>query len=252
MRDGDTRLIINADDFGSSSTVNRAVAEAFERKLINSASLMVNRPSFLEACVLARTLGVQNRLGVHLNMTTGAPLTMDIKALRAFCDARGQFNGQRQHWICLPRSIRTAIMGEWDAQIRACTEQGIKPTHLDTHHHVHYAWPVCGILIDLARQHGIRAIRVHQNHGRRVNSLKRCYTAVFNRRLVRLGLARSDIFCAAEELLAQPLPGTVPRVELMVHPDLNSARQLMDVWSAAGRPELLVERLRRIGVGQGQ
>jgi len=54
-------LIVNADDFGGSASINEAVIRAHYDGILTSASLMVNEPGFAEAVKLARenpTLGV--------------------------------------------------------------------------------------------------------------------------------------------------------------------------------------------------
>ncbi|MDD3878987.1 MAG: ChbG/HpnK family deacetylase [Syntrophomonas sp.] len=57
-------LIINADDFGLSPGVNRAIGELHQARVVFSATLMVNMPGFEEAVALVRqclALGV----GLH-------------------------------------------------------------------------------------------------------------------------------------------------------------------------------------------
>src|SRR5437868_399786 len=64
------RLIVNADDFGLSPSVNQAVVRAHRDGILTSASLMVNEPAFEEAVTLARQnphLGV----GLHLTLLCG-------------------------------------------------------------------------------------------------------------------------------------------------------------------------------------
>ncbi|HEX3890348.1 MAG TPA: ChbG/HpnK family deacetylase, partial [Verrucomicrobiae bacterium] len=48
------RLIVNADDFGLSSSVNAAVIRAHRQGILTTASLMVNEPGFDEAVKLAK------------------------------------------------------------------------------------------------------------------------------------------------------------------------------------------------------
>lgn len=40
------KLIINADDFGISNDVNRAILQSFQEGLISSATIMTNMPGF--------------------------------------------------------------------------------------------------------------------------------------------------------------------------------------------------------------
>src|SRR5690349_10998590 len=60
------RLIVNADDFGASRSINEAVIRAHREGILTTASLMVNEPACGEAVELAK----QNpRLGVGLHLT---------------------------------------------------------------------------------------------------------------------------------------------------------------------------------------
>src|SRR6187549_3013840 len=64
--DARRRLIVNADDFGRSRSINEAVVRAHREGILTTASLMVNEPACADAVALAR----QNpRLGVGLHLT---------------------------------------------------------------------------------------------------------------------------------------------------------------------------------------
>src|SRR5271168_2982915 len=66
------RLIINADDFGLTPGVNRAIAELHQARVLTSATLMATGPAFDDAVAIARanpTLGV----GCHIVLTDGVP-----------------------------------------------------------------------------------------------------------------------------------------------------------------------------------
>src|SRR5207237_814650 len=84
------RLIVNADDFGLSDGVNRAISEAHAAGTVSSASLLVNAPGFADAVRRARAapaLGV----GLHFNLTMGAPVS-PATAVPSLCDRRtGRF-----------------------------------------------------------------------------------------------------------------------------------------------------------------
>ena len=67
------RLIINADDFGLTAGVNRAIVEAHENGVVSSATLMANGQAFAQAVRLAQStprLGV----GCHVVLVDGSPL----------------------------------------------------------------------------------------------------------------------------------------------------------------------------------
>ena len=79
MRVGSTpsprRLIVNADDYGLSRGVNTGIIEAAETGVVTSASMMVNLPGFNDAAARAGSRPSLS-LGLHLNLTTGKPLTL--------------------------------------------------------------------------------------------------------------------------------------------------------------------------------
>jgi len=85
------RLIINADDFGLTSGVNRAIAKCHTRGVVTSATLMAAGDAMLDASRLAPTLP---RLGVgcHVVLVDGSPLlpAAEVPSL-AFADAGSAF-----------------------------------------------------------------------------------------------------------------------------------------------------------------
>src|SRR3989454_4370593 len=59
-------VIVNADDFGQSSGINRGIVTAHERGIVTSASLMVRWPAAAEAAAYARA-HPRLDLGLHLD-----------------------------------------------------------------------------------------------------------------------------------------------------------------------------------------
>ena len=78
------KIIINADDFGMSAEANKAIVEAFEKNVISSTTLMANMSGFNEACELAHRHRLLGKIGVHLNLTSGYPLSEPIRKCCAF------------------------------------------------------------------------------------------------------------------------------------------------------------------------
>ncbi len=226
-------IVINADDFGMSSEVNRAVAECFAAGYISSATLMANMPAAREAIELIHRDGLDGRIGVHLNLTEGTPLTDAIRRQERFCDADGRFRGRGRTVWRLSRDEQAALLDELTAQIASIIEQGISPTHLDSHHHAHTQWPIAGIVIELARRKGINAIRPSRNCGPGLTFPKNVYKQALNRRLQRSGMAKVRYFGSGSDVMAlEPFDGSV---EVMVHPGWDEDK-LVDLTS--GRPDL--------------
>ena len=67
------RLIVNADDFGLTPGVNRAIAEAHQRGIVTSTTLMANSAAFAQAVESAHTLP-RLSVGCHVVLVDGAPI----------------------------------------------------------------------------------------------------------------------------------------------------------------------------------
>ena len=160
------KIIVNADDFGMSAEVNRAIVEAFENNVISSTTLMANMPGFDEACELAHRHRLVSKIGLHLNLTSGYPLSSPIRRCARFCDTNGMFRA-RQTRFRLSKEERLAVETEIASQVKACLDRGLRPTHLDSHHHVHTECTIGAAAITIARQNRIKAIRLARNCGPR-------------------------------------------------------------------------------------
>jgi predicted glycoside hydrolase/deacetylase ChbG (UPF0249 family) len=134
-------LIVNADDFGLTSGVSRGILECYERGIVTSTTLMVNRgadPALLDA-LRASGLGV----GLHVNLTLGAPVS-EPRRVASLLDDGGQFvrDARLQAERAKPEEARIEIGNQIEEFRRL---MGRFPTHLDSHHHVAKG----GALLDL-------------------------------------------------------------------------------------------------------
>src|SRR5262249_35706710 len=132
------RLIVNADDFGLTSGVNRAVIRAHENGIVTSTTVMVNMPPFEEAAVMAGqypSLGV----GLHFNITQGEPVAQP-KTIRSLLQTTDSFIGTSsalaRRWLA-GRLKKDEIIIELRAQIEKALSEGLTLTHIDSHKHSH-------------------------------------------------------------------------------------------------------------------
>jgi hopanoid biosynthesis associated protein HpnK len=156
----DKRIIINADDFGLSEPVNNAVAKAHTEGVLTSATIMANMPAADEAVKIARKLPGLG-VGVHLNLSEGAPLSKD-SSIECLLNIDGEFALSVLKLSVLSiagHKIRNAIRTELAAQIQWILDKGLTPTHLDSHYHIHTLPPIFPIVCDLARRFEIPAVR---------------------------------------------------------------------------------------------
>ena len=151
------KLIINADDLGSGPGRDRGIFRCVEQGIVTSASLLANGPSFVEAAREARRQELP--LGVHLNLSEGRALTGIIAGLT---DASGNFPGKPGLRRILTRGglDLAGVRRELAAQIDRVWQAGLVPDHFDTHQHFMLFPTVSGLLIELARQERIAAVRL--------------------------------------------------------------------------------------------
>ena len=159
------RLIINADDFGLTAGVNRAIAEAHQRGIVTSSTLMANSQAFDEAVAIARSATGNNfSVGCHVVLLDGEPLlpATQVPSLLepkngASC-FRESLNGfavaSFRHQLN-PEEIEA----ETAAQIGRLQASGIQPSHLDTHKHAHMFPGVLRPLLRGAKSKGVGAVR---------------------------------------------------------------------------------------------
>jgi len=154
------RLIINADDFGICEGVNKGIVEAHCKGVLTSGTIMVNMLAAEQAVESAR--GLANfGVGIHLNLTEGRPVSKE-EDVKCMLDSDGKFAlsaGKLAIRAALRGKVRAAIEAELSAQIQWVIDRGIKPTHLDSHKHIHSFPAIFRIVCRLAKQFGIPAIR---------------------------------------------------------------------------------------------
>ncbi len=180
-------LIVNADDFGLTPGVNRGIIHGFENGIITSTSLLAVAPAFDDAVACWRaTSRAGLGIGVHFALVGEDPPLLSAREIPSLVDARGHFPPSWKQF--LPRASAGRIdpdevRAELGAQLRRIEEVGIVPTHVDSHQHLHL-WPmVRRIVVDLACQHGIDAIRVPRSMARGARPF------LLNRLADRLGTA---------------------------------------------------------------
>jgi predicted glycoside hydrolase/deacetylase ChbG (UPF0249 family) len=134
-----TVLIVNADDFGRTPSVNEGIVRSHEEGIVTSASLMVRWPSAREAARRSRELPGLS-VGLHLDF--------------------GEAIWRGGRWV----SVYTVVPLEAPA-VRAEARRQLAefrrlmrrdPTHLDTHQHAHVHEPkIVPELAELAEEVGV-------------------------------------------------------------------------------------------------
>ena len=155
------RLIVNADDFGLSRSVNEAVIRAHRDGILTSASLMVNEPACDEAVKIAKE---NPKLGVGLHIT----LLMGHSALPAgkipgLVNNRGEFSdspvstGMKYFFNS---GLRKQLRAEIRAQFEKFRATGLPLDHVNGHLHFHLHPVVFKILMEDSDTLGISHLRL--------------------------------------------------------------------------------------------
>jgi chitin disaccharide deacetylase len=155
------RLIINADDFGLTRGVNRAVMELQIKGALTSATLMARAAATDEAIEEALRTPLL-RVGCHVVLMDGEPAlsSRDIPSL--VNRKTGQFHSTPGAFLLMALTGRidpAEIEAEAAAQIALLKGRGLHLTHVDTHKHTHMFPAVLRPLLRAARAAGISAIR---------------------------------------------------------------------------------------------
>ena len=156
-----TRLIVNADDFGLTSGVNRAILELHRSGVLTSATMMARAAATEEAISIARsspTLGV----GCHIVLVDGEPVLPPSSLPTLTHPATGRFHPTLGKFVkaLLTRPILAGeIESEACAQIQSLQARGVHLTHIDTHKHTHMFPQVLRPVLRAARSCGVRLIR---------------------------------------------------------------------------------------------
>ena len=152
---------MNADDFGLTSGVNRAILEAHRSGILTSATLMANSPAFDEAVRLAREFPKLS-VGCHIVLVNGNPVSSPsaIPSLATGHPGRFRESISSVAWCALTRQLNPSeIENEVTAQIRKIQAAGITASHVDTHKHTHLFPPILHAVLRAAAACGVPAIR---------------------------------------------------------------------------------------------
>ncbi|NOS69270.1 MAG: hopanoid biosynthesis-associated protein HpnK [Verrucomicrobia bacterium] len=261
------RLIVNADDFGRSRSINEAVIRAHREGILTTASLMVNEPDSGEAVALAKEnprLGI----GLHLVLLCGRS-ALSPEKIPGLVNARSEFSNNPVSVgvnYFFKRSLREQLRAEIHEQFARFRATGLPLDHVNGHLHVHLHPVVFEILMEAVEQFGIRHMRLTREpfwmdvplaRGRRL--YRAAHAAIYfvlgwraqsqlKQKQIRhtqrvFGLLQNDRVDAAyvRKLLAVLLPGDS---ELYSHPSLDKFRHEFDALVDPG----IRETIQRLGI----
>lgn len=160
------RLIVNADDFGLTDGINRAVRDLHESGSLTSTTLMAAAPRFREAVEISQT---QKLLGVgcHIVLVDGTPVAAPA-AIPTVLEPSTAQGDEPRFRATLGEFVRDLYLGRIDgahieheaiAQIMRLQQTGVAVTHVDTHKHTHMFPMVLNSVMRAAQACNVHAIR---------------------------------------------------------------------------------------------
>lgn len=249
------KVIINADDFGHDAATSDAIMQAFRSGYITQATVMANMPDCERAVNEARAAGFGARIGLHINLTDGIPLTEPIRSSRAFCDDSGKFDGsavlRKRHFLPYPISDASALAIEIEAQVKRYISLGLTLLHADSHHHAHTRLPIARVAMPILAKYGFRSVRRPYSHNLTMSiggQLRRIRNYLFlnevRKSRLRIAAGFSGAFYSSCDIMAET------SFEVMVHPHFYEGL-LVDVsdFASGGGQEIskCVSFIRSIG-----
>ncbi len=239
------RLIVNADDFGLTPGVNRAIVQAHRQGIVTSSTLMANGGAFGDAVAQACSCP-ELSVGCHVVLVDGRPLSPAPQVRTLLAGSDGHF---RQGFLSLAGAAlggglsSTELEAEIVAQVRKLQDAGVAVSHLDSHKHSHVFPAVFRALLRAARRCGVRAVRNPFEPARlqplwslgwRKRAWSRypavrlmgCFAGAFRRRVAQEGLITTDgtlgitVTGCLDAFLLQDLVRRIPdgTWELLCHP----------------------------------
>ena len=155
------KLIINADDFGLSQSINEGILVGIQKKIIRSVSLFANAPKTHDAVEIVKACPDVD-IGVHLTLTQ-TRATSSPEKIPSLITKEGAFVPNIQALakkMFFDQLDFQEIYKEFERQIVKISGSGINVSHLDTNQHVHLHPKIFYIVLSLAKKYNIKYVRI--------------------------------------------------------------------------------------------
>ena len=158
---GQKFVVFNADDFGYSDGVNRAIFRAHTEGVLTSTSLMVAEPGFAQAVEGARELPALG-VGLHL-VVTNDRAALPREKISALVNPDGRFGADPFRTglkYAFSKTAQTQLRIEIEAQFARFAETGLAWSHVDGHQHFHLPPVVWDCVLENCVRYGVFRLRV--------------------------------------------------------------------------------------------
>lgn len=214
-----TRIIINADDFGISEKVNKSIIDLMISGNISSATLIANGEAIHEAIESKKNFP-NISYGIHLNCSEGSPFHFDDN-LQKILDKNGHYNNNSIKKIGLKFNILKSIYKDWSKQIIFLQKHGLEISHLDSHHHMHTRPILMPVIRKIQKEFKIYKIRNTMNlygKGNGISMIKSTNKKLWQIAMRANGAKMTDYFSSLDAFVSSKPNLSNKTIELMVHP----------------------------------
>ncbi|HLX26491.1 MAG TPA: hopanoid biosynthesis-associated protein HpnK [Candidatus Cybelea sp.] len=193
------RLILNADDFGAAREINEAVERGHREGVLRSASLMVGAAAAEDAIERARGMP-ELAVGLHVVVVHGRPV-LPPSRVPLLVDANGAFAtdlvraGVR---FFFRPGVRAQLAAEIRAQFERFAASGLRLDHADAQSHMHVHPTVFGLMLQIGREYGLRAVRIPREPRGGTRSIE-LWLALMRLRARRAGVLCNDYALGVNE-----------------------------------------------------
>ena len=214
------KISVNADDYGISEAVSKTISEFIHKGYCDTTTVMANMPDYEKMRDIAVDEGIADKVGIHLCLTEGAPITAAIADYPAFVQGGlfGCYKKNRSSRFVLDKKTKTAVRDELRAQIERYLSLGYTGMAMDSHQGIHMDWSIYPIVIELFKEYGFKRLRRSPNLK---NDIKRkVLRAPFDMSMRRNNIPRFDClgnFKDFRNSIAK-LKNSDKTVEIMCHP----------------------------------
>ena len=155
------RLIVSADDFGLTPSINEGILRAASEGIVTNINLISTGPASDDAIALIKYHKIRE-IGAHLALTGTRPTT-SLRLIASIVDKDGLLPDTRIGLIkrLLGGHIDMEhVRIELNSQVDKAAHSGARITNLSFHEHLHMIPAIFGIVSGIAKERGISYLRV--------------------------------------------------------------------------------------------
>jgi len=232
------QLIINADDYGRTPEINKAIIDAFKNGIVSDMSMLATcEAGFSDACKKEYMDLFKKKAGVHVSLTLGKPLTEEMRKCSYFCDKEGCFYSKmpRKKGVIMSKKMIRLVTDEFNAQIQRINNGNWEITHIDSHQHIHFRPAILKALLLSCKENDIRIVRISNTN--KTRAIMRIVAKWVNWKIHSFGIKTTDYF-GSYKMLNEVVDDEECKVcEILCHPMYNSEGVLIDKTSKLNADE---------------